>query len=102
VVKSFPWLEKEERMSRLCPYLTDEEVCMHLSDYDEQAFDQIPDWLQQELRVRHILFRSREPTEEEKLTTIQDAKEHRIYNNERNIGDFQDKYKRGKHFNFNI
>ena len=85
-------------MSKLCPYLTDEEVCMHLAEYDEQAFDQIPSWLQQELRVRHIVFGPRLPTDEEKHETLSDAREHRIMNNERTIRDFQDHYKFGKTF----
>ena len=84
--------------SKLCPYLTDAEVCMHLSEYDEMAFDQIPDWLQQELRVRHIVFGPRPPSKQEMVMTIADAREHRIMNNERNIEDFKDHYKHGKTF----
>ena len=68
--------------SRMMPHMTNEEVLMYLSEYDEQSFDQLPDWLQQELQE-----------------TNKDAREHRIMNNERNIEDFKDHYKRGKHFN---
>ena len=85
--------------SRMMPHMTNEEVLMYLSEYDEQSFDQLPNWLQQELQVRQLKFGPREPTEEEKFVTIQDAREHRIMNNERNIEDFKDHYKRGKHFN---
>ena len=85
--------------SRMMPHMTNEEVLMYLSEYDEQSFDQLPDWLQQELQVRQFKFGPREPTKEEKFVTIQDAREHRIMNNERNIEDFKDHYKRGKHFN---
>jgi len=80
------------------PYLTDEEIVCYLSEYDEQGFEALPSWLQQELQVRHITFQRREPTELEKWETIADAREHRILNNEKTIKDYMDKYKRGKPF----
>jgi hypothetical protein len=74
------------------PYMSNEEVTVALREYDEQGFESIPDWLQHELRSRDLPFEVRHPTIHEKRDTIQDAKEHRIGNNERIIEDFQDKY----------
>ena len=79
-------------MSQLMPYMTDEEIVCELWEYDEQGFDDLPQWLRLELRVRGLDFGKHEPTPEEMHDTIADAKDHRIYNNERNIQDFKDKY----------
>ena len=79
-------------MSRLMPYMTNEEVMYSLREYDEHGFESIPEWLQHELQARELPFPTRNPTIHERRDTIQDAKEHRLGNNERIVEDFQDKY----------
>ena len=79
-------------MSKMMPYMTDEEIMFELSHYDEQAFDDLPSWLQQELQVRQIPIPKRQPTEIEMWETVSDAQEHRIMNNERTLQDIKDKY----------
>ena len=72
--------------------MTNEEVMYSLGEYDEHGFESIPEWLQHELQARELPFTTRDPTIHERRDTIQDAKEHRLGNNERIIEDFQDKY----------
>ena len=79
-------------MSRLMPYMTNEEITRELWEYDEHGFTDMPAWLQHELQARSIPFQKRQPTEQEMQETIQDAKDHRLAYNERNIQDFKDKY----------
>lgn len=87
--------------SRMMPYHSNEDILRYVSEYDEQSFADMPQWLQIQMQVREFIFGPREPSEVEQFETIADAKEHRIYNNERTIDDFKDQYLRGKHFNFN-
>ncbi len=78
------------------PYMTDEEVMSALEEHGNHGFDKLPNWLKQELRVRKIQWPTREPTDLEKWDTVEDAREHRILNNELIIKDYQDKYIRGR------
>lgn len=71
----------------LIPYMTDREIKDYLYNYDEVGFDDLPDWLQLELKSRNLTFDSRQPTPQEMKETEQDAEDHRILNNERNIKD---------------
>jgi len=77
------------------PYMTDRELNLALSEYDEHGFEDIPQWMQQELITRNLPEFKRHPTEQEKEETISDARRHRISNNEKTIEDFKDKYLRG-------
>jgi len=43
-------------MNKVKPYMTDEEVSRYLAEYDESGFDDIPNWLQQELRARNLAW----------------------------------------------
>lgn len=93
---------KKERdlhtMVKLKPCMSDEEVKQHLSEYDELGFDDIPEWLQTELKARNLVFKKRSPTEREQWDTVSDEREHRIVNKEQNLQDYKDKYERGKSF----
>jgi hypothetical protein len=81
----------------LIPYRSDEELVQLVNDYDEYAFQDLPAQLKLALRSRDIMFRRREPTEQERNETIIDAKEHRHLNNELTLKDYFDKYQ-GKQF----
>jgi hypothetical protein len=85
-------------MSHMMPVHTDQDIIRFVSHYDEQAFEDMPDWLQLELQVRQFKFGPREPTDLEKWETVRDAREHRIMNNEKTLEDYKDKYKKGKSF----
>ena len=78
--------------------MTDSEVTMYLSEYDERGFEAIPAWLRHEIRARQLTFPRRDPTPQEMDETIRDAREHRIVNNEKTLEDYIDKYKHGKSF----
>ena len=71
----------------LIPHMTDQEIKEYLSEYDEEGFQDLPDWIQLELQARSLTFQRRDPTPQEMKETEQDAEEHRILNNERTIKD---------------
>jgi hypothetical protein len=83
-------------MNKVKPYMTDEEVSRYLAEYDESGFDDIPNWLQQELKVRNLVIPKRQPSELEQWETVSDAREHRIINKELTQQDYVDKYRKGK------
>jgi hypothetical protein len=87
-------------LNKFVPYRTDNDVRKLVSYYDEQAFQDIPAMLRQAVISRYITFPTRQPTEQEKLETVGDARMHRILNNEKTIEDYKDKYLHGKTFNF--
>lgn len=82
----------------MCPRMTDQEVLSYLNEYDELGFEDIPEWLRNEMKVRCIFIAPRRATEHEREVTIADAREHRIMNNELVLQDYIDKYKHGKQF----
>ena len=83
-------------MNKVKPYMSDEEVSRYLAEYDESGFDDIPNWLQQELKARNLQIPKRWPTDMEKWETVGDAREHRIVNKELTQEDYKDKYFKGK------
>ena len=83
-------------MNKVRPYMTDEEVKRYLAEYSESGFDDLPNWLQTELRARQLVFEKRQPTELEQWETVSDAREHRIANKELTQEDYKDKYMRRK------
>jgi len=83
-------------MNKVKPYMTDEEIKRHLAAYDESGFDDLPSWLQSELKVRQLVFKKRQPTELEQWETVSDAREHRIVNKELTQEDYKDKYMKGR------
>jgi len=83
-------------MAKIKPYMTDEEIKRHLAAYDESGFDDLPSWLRQELKVRQLVFKKRQPTELEQWETVSDAREHRIVNKELTQEDYKDKYMKGR------
>lgn len=82
----------------MCPRMTNEEVLSYLNEYDELGFEDIPEWLRNELKGRCIFIEPREPTQYEMDATIEDAREHRIMNKELVLQDYIDKYKHGRQF----
>jgi hypothetical protein len=83
-------------MSKVKPYMIDEEVKRYLAEYSESGFDDLPNWLQTELKARQLVFEKRQPTELEQWETVSDAREHRIVNKELTQEDYKDKYMKGK------
>ena len=79
-------------MSRLKPYMSDEEVNDHLVEYSDLGFDDLPAWLKTELRIRNLPIPRREATNSEKMVTVFDAREHRILNHELTLVDYKNKY----------
>ena len=75
-------------MSKKKPfYMSDEEIRVEVERYGEHSFDSLPQWLQQELHARQLTWIPRTPTEYEQFETINDAIEHRLYNNEMTAQD---------------
>jgi hypothetical protein len=72
-------------------YLSNEELLETLAEYNEQSFDQLPDWIQEE-QIRQLNFGTRQPTSQETEESIEDGKWHRIASKERTMQDFKDKY----------
>jgi hypothetical protein len=85
-------------MSKMMPVHTDQDILRYVSEYDEQSFADMPDWLCVQMQVREFIFGPREPTELEQWETVADAREHRIMNNEKTLQDYKDKYFKGKSF----
>ena len=83
-------------MNKVKPYMTDEEVNRHLSQYSESGFEDLPDWLRSEIRARSLVYENREPSELEQWETNHYAREHRITNKELTFNDYKDKYLNGK------
>jgi hypothetical protein len=83
-------------MSKMMPYMTDEELNSYLNEFSELGFDDLPSWLQTELKARQLVVTKREPTELEMWETNSDAREHRIMNKELTQQDYVDKYRKGK------
>lgn len=83
-------------MTKLKPYMTDEEVNEHLAEFGERGFDDIPSWLRHEIKARNLIYKKRIATESEQWETVEDAREHRITNKELTIKDYLNKYKRGQ------
>jgi hypothetical protein len=83
-------------MIKLRPYMEDEEVNKHLSEYGELGFDDIPSWLKNEVKARNLIYEKRMPTEMEQWETVSDAREHRIMNKELTQQDYIAKYRKGK------
>lgn len=77
-------------------YLSDEELSAYLSEYNERGFDDLPQFLQDELHARQLPVTTRNPTELEQWETINDAREHRIMNKELTIEDYHDNLVKGK------
>ena len=82
------------------PHLSTDQIIRMLGKYDEQTYSQLPSRLQTALQREEVVFKRRGPTDFERYEAADDAKEHRIMNNERTLEDFKDKYLRGKHFLF--
>ena len=83
-------------MNKVKPYMTDEEVKRYLAEYSESGFDDLPNWLQTELRARQLVFEKRQPTELEQWETVVDAFEHRVMNDELTVKDYLNKYTKGR------
>jgi len=101
--KDLPTIPKEPKeirtaMNKVKPYMSDEEVNRHLSEYGDSGYDDLPDWLRSEVRSRNLLYEKRQPTDIEKWETVSDAREHRITNNELTLQDYKDKYLNGRNF----
>ena len=80
-------------------YMEDEEVREALREYDNHGFEDLPDWLQHELKARDLPHEIRMPTEFEQWETVSDAREHRIVNKELNIQDYLDHYRGKRNYN---
>ena len=52
-----------------CTYMSDEEVWMEVNRRGEQTFEQLPDYLQFELRIRNLTYGVREPSDMEQWET---------------------------------
>jgi hypothetical protein len=80
----------------LIPHLSDDQLAMKLTEYDEVGYQDVPYMLREKLESRTLIFRRREPTELEQWETNSDAREHRITNNELTLDDYLDYFKHGK------
>jgi hypothetical protein len=56
-----PVKKVETKVKKIKPYMTDDEVKATLSEYGEEGFDDLPDWLQSELRVRNLTWNEPKP-----------------------------------------
>ena len=81
-------------------FMSNEEVIGELRKYDDVGFEDMPDWLQQELKARGLLFGPRQPTPMEVEETKDDALMHRILNKEETVDDLFNFYVKGEHHDF--
>jgi hypothetical protein len=74
--------------------LTDDQVEAKLTYYDHLGYEDIPQWLQAELSVRHnsLVPETRTASEREQWDTVADAYEHRVTNKEMTTKDYIRKY----------
>ena len=72
--------------------MSDTEIWLELQEYGDIGYEDMPKWLKNELIARQLTFESRKPTIQEMLETEQDAKEHRVMNNEMNLDDYKERY----------
>ena len=86
-------------MKKIRPYMEDEEVRRYLRDYEDLGYEDLPDWLQRELRARDLPHEVRRPTDIEKWETVSDAREHRIVSKELSIQDYIDHYTGKRNYN---
>ena len=86
-------------MKKMRPYMEDEEVRRYLRDYEDLGYEDLPDWLQRELRARDLPHEVRRPTDIEKWETVSDAREHRIVSKELSIQDYIDHYTGKRNYN---
>ena len=86
-------------MKKIRPYMEDEEVREALRDYEDLGYEDLPDWLQRELRARDLPHEVRRPTDIEKWETVSDAREHRIVSKELSIQDYIDHYTGKRNYN---
>ena len=63
--------------------------------YRDEAFDQLPYWIRNNLKVNKVHHKARNPTGDEMLDTVKDAREHRKFNNEVSMTDYKDHYFHG-------
>jgi hypothetical protein len=63
--------------------------------YRDEAFDQLPYWIRNNLKVNKVHHVARNPTGDEMLDTVKDAREHRKFNNEVSMEDYKDHYFHG-------
>jgi len=80
------------------PYLSNQELNFELSEYGESSFENIPDWLQSELKIRNLGWEIRKPTPIEIEEAEDDGFNHRVSHNELTTTDYINKYKHGKEF----
>ena len=73
-------------------YMSDTEIWLELQEYGDIGYEDMPKWLKNELIARQLTFDTRQPTIQEMLETEQDAKEHRLFNNEMNLDDYKERY----------
>ena len=99
LIKQQPPKLVQTAMNKIRPYMEDEEVRKALLEYDDLGYQDLPDWLQRELRARDLPHKIRRPTELEQWETVSDAREHRIVNKELNIQDYLDHYTGKKDYN---
>ena len=79
------------------PYMENEELLSHLSEYDESGFSNLPKWMRHELSARNLSFGPREPTRYEAKLAEPDAREHRRLYHEETLDDLYEHYvTRGK------
>jgi len=86
-------------MSKIKPYMTNEEVNVALTEFGDVGYDDLPSWLKHELIARGLQFPKREPTDLERWETIMDATEHRIMNKELAIEDYINHYTGKRNYN---
>jgi len=99
LIKQKPPKLVQTAMKKIKPLMEDEEVREALIEYADLGYQDLPDWLQRELRARDLPHKIRRPTELEQWETVSDAREHRIVNKELNIQDYLDHYKGKRNYN---
>jgi|1_EtaG_2_1085319.scaffolds.fasta_scaffold03433_3 hypothetical protein len=77
-------------------WMTDQEINRYLNEYGDKSFENLPAWLRQELAARNLTWPKRQPTSDEFLESMEDARIHRVTNDELTINDLEDYYERGK------
>ena len=77
-------------------FISDEEVRVELRRFDDVGFEDLPEWLQTELKARKLAFGPRSPSPMEIEETKDDALMHRILNKEETLDDLFNYYVKGE------
>ena len=77
-------------------FMSPEEINSYLNEHGDNSYEDLPYWLRHELSARQLSWPRRIATSDEYFESQEDARIHRVSNNELTIQDYEDYYTYGK------